>query len=62
MTDSGGYQKEAYFAGKQAIIIMPDTGWRELVDLGLNTLADENNIYDKVMNNREADYIKRYIW
>jgi UDP-N-acetylglucosamine 2-epimerase (non-hydrolysing) len=58
ITDSGGYQKEAYFSGKQAVIIMPDTGWRELVDLGLNTLADENNIYEKVMNNKKVNYIK----
>ena len=39
ITDSGGYQKEAYFAGKQAIIIMPDTSWRELTDCGLNILT-----------------------
>ena len=30
ITDSGGYQKEAYFSGKQAVVIMPDTSWREL--------------------------------
>lgn len=30
ITDSGGYQKEAYFAGKQAVVVMPDSGWREL--------------------------------
>ena len=48
ITDSGGYQKEAYFAGKQAIVIMPDTSWRELTELGLNVLADENSIYKNV--------------
>ncbi len=58
ITDSGGYQKEAYFAGKEAIIIMPDTSWRELTDLGLNTLADENNIYNRVMSSKEIEYIK----
>ncbi len=58
ITDSGGYQKEAYFASKQAIVIMPDTGWRELVDLGFNTLVDENSIYDRVMDNKKTSYIK----
>lgn len=57
VTDSGGYQKEAYFAGKQACIIMPDTGWRELVDCELNVLTKEDKIYDSVMNNKKVDYI-----
>lgn len=39
VTDSGGYQKEAYFAGKRAVVVMPDTGWRELVEEGWNLLA-----------------------
>lgn len=50
ITDSGGYQKEAYFAGKQAVVIMPDTGWRELTDLGFNKLANESNIFRKIMD------------
>ena len=58
ITDSGGYQKETYFAGKQAIVIMPDTGWKELVDLGFNTLVDENDIYDKIMEDCKVEYIK----
>lgn len=39
ITDSGGLQKESYYAGKRAIVIMPDSGWRELVDTGWNTLC-----------------------
>ena len=39
ITDSGGLQKEAYFAGKRALVIMPDTGWRELTNYGWNILA-----------------------
>lgn len=58
ITDSGGYQKEAYFAGKQACVIMPDTGWRELVDIGMNTLSDVDDIYNNVMNVKEVPYIK----
>ncbi len=39
VTDSGGYQKEAYYAGKRAVVIMPDTGWRELARCGWNVLS-----------------------
>lgn len=49
ITDSGGYQKEAYFAGKEACIIMPDTGWIELVNNGLNKLVSYNDIYEKAL-------------
>lgn len=58
ITDSGGYQKEAYFAGKQAIVIMPDTSWRELTDSNLNILSDVDNIYDNVMKTEKVKYIK----
>lgn len=58
ITDSGGYQKEAYFAGKQAVIIMPDTSWRELTDVGLNVLTEEDEIYDNIVNAKEVNYIK----
>lgn len=39
VTDSGGFQKETYFAGKRTIVVMPDTGWRELVEAGWNVLC-----------------------
>jgi len=39
ITDSGGLQKEAYFAGKRAMVLMPDTGWRELVLSEWNMLS-----------------------
>lgn len=48
ITDSGGYQKESYFSGKQACVIMPDTGWRELIDSGYNCLVDYSNVYDNI--------------
>lgn len=34
ITDSGGMQKEAYFAGKPCIVLSNDSPWRELVELG----------------------------
>ncbi len=46
ITDSGGLQKEAYFCGKRAIVVMPDTGWRELVEVGWNRLSMCEEIYD----------------
>lgn len=58
ITDSGGYQKEAYFAEKQAVIIMSDTSWRELTDAGLNILTEEDEIYDNIINAKEVNYIK----
>ncbi|WP_368506095.1 UDP-N-acetylglucosamine 2-epimerase [uncultured Desulfovibrio sp.] len=36
ITDSGGLQKEAYYAGKRCAVMMPDTGWRGLTDCGWN--------------------------
>ena len=39
VTDSGGFQKEAYFAEKRALVMMPDTGWRELVEVGWHRLC-----------------------
>ena len=49
ITDSGGYQKEAYFLGKPAIVVMPDTGWSELIDEGCNILSDVDNLYQHTM-------------
>ena len=46
ITDSGGYQKETYFSGKKALVLMPDTSWIELVNEGINVLVDGKNIYD----------------
>ncbi|CEP78291.1 UDP-N-acetylglucosamine 2-epimerase [Defluviitoga tunisiensis] len=56
ITDSGGLQKEAYFAGKRCVVLMPDTGWRELVEAGWNMLADENNLVEKVLTESRIAY------
>lgn len=61
VTDSGGYQKESYFAKKQAIVIMSESNWRELIDCGFNCLSREDEIYDNVMNLKKVEYIK-YIY
>lgn len=48
ITDSGGLQKEAYYAGRRALLVMPDTGWRELTNNGWNVLVSPNGIMEGV--------------
>lgn len=57
ITDSGGLQKEAYFAGKRAIVVMPDTAWIELIINKLNILSDEYNIYNTFLKNSKYNYV-----
>jgi UDP-GlcNAc3NAcA epimerase len=47
ITDSGGLQKEAYFSGKQCLVVMPDTGWIELLENGNNVLCEPENLVRK---------------
>jgi UDP-N-acetylglucosamine 2-epimerase (non-hydrolysing) len=47
ITDSGGLQKEAYFAGKRCLVAMPDTGWIELLENGNNVLCNAENLIRK---------------
>ena len=64
ITDSGGLQKEAYFARKRAIVVMPDTGWRELTDAGWNILSRPDEIKDKmnyIINNKIDSKPKKHI-
>lgn len=60
ITDSGGLQKEAYFAGVPALVMMPDTGWIELVEAGWNVLvdADREKILDLPLHH-EPSFTKK---
>jgi UDP-GlcNAc3NAcA epimerase len=40
-TDSGGLQKEAFFAGAPCVVMRPSTEWTELVDCGAAVLCAE---------------------
>jgi UDP-N-acetylglucosamine 2-epimerase (non-hydrolysing) len=35
---------------------MPDTGWRELTNIGWNKLANEENLYKKTVEETKQNY------
>lgn len=60
ITDSGGLQKEAFFAEKFCLTLRDSTEWTELVEGGFNVLAasDENLIYEsfQILLKKKKDF------
>tara|TARA_Y100000816_G_C25659909_1_gene350413 strand:- start:24 stop:557 length:534 start_codon:yes stop_codon:yes gene_type:complete len=46
ITDSGGLQKEAFFAQKKCLTVRDETEWVELVDFKANVLCTPFNLYE----------------
>lgn len=46
LTDSGGLQKEAFYLGKEVVVLREESEWKELVEMGVSFLAgvDKNKI------------------
>ena len=54
ITDSGGLQKEAFFAKKKCITVRSETEWVELIDSKTNILTEPKGIFkafNKIKNN-----------
>lgn len=58
ITDSGGLQKESFFAKKKCLILREETEWVELINQGTSILCNSenlNNIYNK-LSNQHCDF------
>ena len=61
ITDSGGLQKEAFFAKKKCITVRDETEWIELIDIDVNRLsapAELNGVFEGMRAN-ECDFSKK---
>ena len=57
ITDSGGLQREAYYAKKPAFLLMPDPAWHELVEKKMNFLCTPENLVKKMELEKDYKYI-----
>ena len=62
ITDSGGLQKESYFAKKKAIVVRTETEWKELVRAGVNELSSPIKLYDtfEKISQKNVKFSKKY--
>ena len=58
LTDSGGFQKEAFYLGIPYITFRDRTEWPETVELGANRIAEntESGIREAVGANHQRDW------
>ena len=57
VTDSGGLQREAYYAKKRAFVMMIDAGWVELIENGWNILCNSDNLYEEFFKSKQPIYV-----
>ena len=57
VTDSCGLQKEAYFLRKNALILMEDTFWIELIEKGYNKLIYKSSHFKEDVLKFSSDII-----
>lgn len=57
ITDSGGLQKESYYAQKPGYLLMPDPAWHELVEYKMNHLCEPDNLLTKMNGENEYNYV-----
>ena len=58
ITDSGGLQKESFFAKKKCLIVRDQTEWCELIKSRVNFLTTPHQIFDyyKKLKKTDADF------
>tara|TARA_Y100001970_G_scaffold281852_1_gene393478 strand:- start:14010 stop:15068 length:1059 start_codon:yes stop_codon:yes gene_type:complete len=61
ITDSGGLQKEAFFAKKKCITVRKETEWTELIDIDVNRLSNTRNLFSnfQILRKSTCDFSKK---
>ena len=62
ITDSGGLQKESFFAKKKCLIVREQTEWVELINQGTNVLCQPEYLkkaYNKILD-KECDFSNNF--
>lgn len=57
ITDSGGLQRESYYAKKPAFLLMPDPAWHELVQQKMNFLCTPKNLLSVMEGAKDYVYV-----
>ncbi|MDD2578343.1 MAG: UDP-N-acetylglucosamine 2-epimerase (non-hydrolyzing) [Candidatus Dojkabacteria bacterium] len=57
ITDSGGLQRESYYAKKPAFLLMPDPAWHELVEERMNFLCTPGNLVESIEKEKIYNYV-----